>query len=95
MATNGVSNVGSMTAFFGEEALFVPEEQRAKDMTARWITSMSGVRARDGEFLVGCMTIADSLRFIVSYDASIMDKEMVDKWKVKMETLFKPAAAQL
>ena len=91
VATNGVSNVGSLSHFFDENAHFVLEKDKSMDLDARWKTSRSGVRARQGEFLVGTMTLGDGLIFNVSYDASIMDEHRVNKWKNKMETMLSPS----
>ncbi|KAF2096291.1 hypothetical protein NA57DRAFT_79057 [Rhizodiscina lignyota] len=89
-STNGVSSVGSLKHFFDDKAHSVPVQERSWDLEARWKNSRSGVRAREGEFLVGSMTLPYGLIFSVSYDASIMDEEWVGKWKEKMETLLLP-----
>lgn len=90
IATNGVSNVGSLSHFFDEKAHLVPDEDKSTDLEARWKASRSGVRTREGEFLVGVMTLGSGLIFNVSYDASTMDEVWVGKWKNKMETMLLP-----
>lgn len=89
-ATNGVSNVGSLKHFFDEEALAVKDDERSTDLIAKMTSLKGGVRAREGEFLVGSSSGTEGLDFNVSYDASCMDEEWVEKWKQKMETILAP-----
>jgi len=46
-----------------------------------------GPRARDNEFLVGCMGDENEVRFMVAYDGNAIDEDEVARWKHKMETL--------
>lgn len=81
-ATCGVSSVGSLAGYFraGEYSLREVEEGR-KDFCVDYRGLRMGVRAREGEFLVGSSTGADGrVGFGVSYDASAIDPGMAEVW---------------
>ncbi|KAF2754085.1 hypothetical protein EJ05DRAFT_469179 [Pseudovirgaria hyperparasitica] len=90
LATNGVSNVGSTRQFF-EDVAHQPAKEASNDLNARLTFTRGGVRARDGEFLVGSSTdVTGLLSFGVSYDASWISDGCVAEWKKKMESLLLP-----
>ena len=81
-ATCGVSSVGSLAGYFraGEYDLNEVKEG-GKDFCVDYRGLRMGVRAREGEFLVGGSTGADGrVGFGVSYDASAIDPGMAEVW---------------
>jgi hypothetical protein len=78
IATCGVSSVGSLKGYFraGEYNL-----NAAKDFVVDYRGLRMGVRAREGEFLVGSSTDAEGrVGFGVSYDASAIEAESAEMW---------------
>ncbi|KAJ4383037.1 hypothetical protein N0V86_002265 [Didymella sp. IMI 355093] len=77
-ATCGVSSVGSLKGYFraGEYDL-----KADKDFVVDYRGLRMGVRARDGEFLVGSSTDAEGrVGFGVSYDANAIEPETAEMW---------------
>lgn len=86
MATCGISSVGKSGWKIGEfdlDAELVPGEDA---FVADFRSLRQNVRARDGEFLVGIGGGDDGIHVSVSYDARAMDEDLVNEWKMKMET---------
>ena len=78
-ATCGVSSVGSLKGYFraGEYDL----NDKTKDLVVDYRGLRMGVRARDGEFLVGSSTDFEGrVGFGVSYDMNAIDPEAADMW---------------
>ncbi|KAJ4992050.1 hypothetical protein SVAN01_02371 [Stagonosporopsis vannaccii] len=85
-ATCGVSSVGSLKGYFrpGEHDL----KDESKDFVADFRGLRMGVRARDGEFLVGSSTDAEGrVGFGVSYDMNAIDPEAAEMWANKITGL--------
>lgn len=83
MATCGVSSVGSLKGFFrrGEYDLDLETADGGRDFGVDYRGLRMGVRAREGEFLVGSSTDAEGrVGFGVSYDASAIDPERAEVW---------------
>lgn len=77
-ATCGVSSVGSLKAFFRAGAYDLKAD---RDFVADYSGLRMGVRAREGEFLVGSWTDAEArVGFGVSYDANAIDPEAAELW---------------
>lgn len=77
-ATCGVSSVGSLKGYFraGEYDL-----NAEKDFVVDYRGLRMGVRAREGEFLVGSSTDAEGrVGFGVSYDANAIEPEAAEMW---------------
>ena len=78
-ATCGVSSVGSLKGYFrpGEYDL----NDKSKGFVADYRGLRMGVRARDGEFLIGSSTDSEGrVGFGVSYDANAIDVEAAEMW---------------
>jgi hypothetical protein len=91
-ATCGVSSVGLTSTFFPHGAYdFNDIEKEGKDLVAEFRDLITGVRARDNEFLVGSSTDAYGIvRFGVSYDQSAISEEAADAWTMKIKSLLEP-----
>lgn len=88
LATCGVSNMGSVKDWL-TPGKYPLDDGDGKDLIADFRDVAMGVRARETEFLVGSWGFGDGLlRFGVSYDATLLDPELVERWKEKMETIF-------
>ena len=81
-ATCGVSSVGSLAGYFRAGEYDLKEvKEGTKDFVVDYRGLRMGVRAREGEFLVGSSTGADGrVGFGVSYDASTIDPRMAEVW---------------
>jgi hypothetical protein len=90
-ATCGVSSVGSTAALFksGTHELDKDQmEKEGKDFAADFRNLWNGVRAREGEFLVGSSTDEKgSVHFAVSYDAGVISEEAAGAWKETVEAI--------
>ncbi|KAF9699557.1 hypothetical protein EKO04_002499 [Ascochyta lentis] len=85
-ATCGVSSVGSLAGYFraGEHSL----DDLTKDFVVDYRGLRMGVRAREGEFLVGSSTDAEGrVGFGVSYDMNAIDREAAERWGRVVEGL--------
>lgn len=85
-ATCGVSSIGSVRHLLdpGKHDL---NKQDGKDFVADFRKVDMGVRARDNEFLVGCVGTADGISFAVSFDGNAIDEDQAQRWKEKMVAL--------
>ncbi|PVH98131.1 hypothetical protein DM02DRAFT_596449 [Periconia macrospinosa] len=89
-ATCGVSSFGSTSAFLrrGEYDLNIHSGKEPRDFAADYRASKQGVRARDNEFLVGCLTDEEGrVVFGVSYDWSAIAEDEAERWKECIEGL--------
>lgn len=94
MATCGVSSVGSLKGFFraGEYDL----GDASKDFVVDYRGLRMGVRAREGEFLIGSSTDGEGrVGFGVSYDASAIDPEKAELWARTITGLLEESKAKL
>lgn len=92
-ATCGVSSVGSLKGYFraGEHDL-----NAKKDFVVDYRGLRMGVRARDGEFLVGSSTDAEGrVGFGVSYDANAIEPEAAEMWARTITGLLERGEAKL
>ncbi|KAF2146721.1 uncharacterized protein K452DRAFT_282907 [Aplosporella prunicola CBS 121167] len=90
-ATCGVSSVGLIRKFLAPGHYKLDDaamDERGFAADFRMENLMTGVRARDNEFLCGSWGMDDGLHFNVSYDGNAIDEEKAMLWKRKMETLF-------
>ncbi|KAF2682559.1 hypothetical protein K458DRAFT_488355 [Lentithecium fluviatile CBS 122367] len=96
-ATCGVSSVGSTAAFFKPGTYSVDKremEKAGKNFAADFRGLRTGVRAREGEFLIGSSTDAEGIvGFGVSYDANATSEEAADFWAQKSRSIDSPLAA--
>ncbi|KAF2836575.1 hypothetical protein M501DRAFT_1007279 [Patellaria atrata CBS 101060] len=76
--TCGHSAVGNMRGLF---------DPKKRDLSSVMRKVVMGVRAREGEFLVGSSSDENGIHFNVSYDASTIPEDNVGKWKAKMQVL--------
>ena len=83
-ATCGVSSIGTRLNLLSADRFPVDKRSRFR---ANFTDLQNGVRARDGEFLVGCFSDMDSLHLNISYDASRLDENAAKMWKSKVESL--------
>jgi hypothetical protein len=91
-STCGVSSVGSVKQWISP-GKYDLNEKSGKDLVADFRELKGGVRARENEFLCGNFSDAEGrLQYTVSYDASAMDEELVERWKHRMETILEPAS---
>lgn len=78
-ATCGVSSVGSLKDYFRPGEYDLTDE--TKDFIVDYRGLRMGVRAREGEFLVGSSTDAEGrVGFGVSYDMNAIDRESAELW---------------
>ncbi|KZM28012.1 uncharacterized protein EKO05_0002047 [Ascochyta rabiei] len=78
-ATCGVSSVGSLKGYFRPGEYDLADE--TKDFVVDYRGLRMGVRARDGEFLVGSSTDAEGrVGFGVSYDMNAIDRKTAERW---------------
>ncbi|RMY75893.1 hypothetical protein D0864_09745 [Hortaea werneckii] len=81
--TNGVSSLGRRDAMI-RSGMYDIEALSDRDFVADFSGMKSGVRARDGEFLVGIGGSEKGLGVGVSIDFSGNDPELVQEWKERM-----------
>ena len=81
--TNGVSSIGRRDAMIRSGMYDLDDPRQA--FVADFSDMKSGVRARDGEFLVGIGGSEKGLGVGVSIDYSGIDPSLVQRWKEKME----------
>jgi hypothetical protein len=93
-ATCGVSSVGSLKGYFrpGEFDL----NDTKKDFVVDYRGLRMGVRARDGEFLIGSSTDSEGrVGFGVSYDANAIDAEAAEMWARTITGLLEKGESKL
>lgn len=83
--TCGISSVGDVSAILPEKINLANPD--GKDLIADFLSQASVVRPRDGEFLVGASGSKDTLGFLVSYDANVIDPEKASQWKEVLGTV--------
>ncbi|KAI1343765.1 hypothetical protein F5Y15DRAFT_177704 [Xylariaceae sp. FL0016] len=59
-------------------------------VVARLEGMRSGVRARDGEFLVGVQGEGEHIRATVSFDGNAIDEERAQEWATRMREILEP-----
>ncbi|CAE7002111.1 hypothetical protein CFE70_001253 [Pyrenophora teres f. teres 0-1] len=86
-ATCGVSSIGPLAAFF-KRGTYDLKNLGEKDFAADFQDLKVGVRAREGEFLVGSSTSAEGIvGFGVSYDLNAISEEKAELWRRTIEGL--------
>ncbi|KAK3071461.1 hypothetical protein LTR53_008578 [Teratosphaeriaceae sp. CCFEE 6253] len=88
--TCGVSSVGRRDAVIKAGMYDVHDESRLAEqggLVVDYRSINAGVRAREGEFLIGIGGSDDGLWVNVSIDASSIDMELVKVWKERMESI--------
>ncbi|KAF2432872.1 hypothetical protein EJ08DRAFT_669108 [Tothia fuscella] len=91
-ATCGVSSVGPIKSWVAPGKY--PLDDETKDLIFDYRLVKMGVRARDNEFLVGSSSDSEgNFHFNISYDASALDEELVERWKAKIESILEEEAA--
>lgn len=83
VATCGVSSVGDLKGFFrpGEFDVSIKDKEKERDFVVDYRGLRMGVRAREGEFLIGSSTSAEGrVGFAVSYDMCGIDREAAELW---------------
>jgi hypothetical protein len=83
-ATCGISSIGSKISDLYPGFHCLDSQSLEDDMNTFRADVCSvnlGVRARDDEFLIGCSSNTRGIHFTVSYDASSIDDEKVERWK--------------
>ena len=86
-ATCGVSSVGARWNLLSA-GKHPPDSESS--FHAEFRDLENGVRARDGEFLVGCFSDPGGLHLNISYDASRLDETAIERWKLRVESLLEP-----
>ena len=85
-ATCGVSSVGSLKSYFRPGKYDLKDETR--DFVVDYRGLRMGVRARDGEFLVGSSTDSEGrVGFGVSYDMNAIDRGSAELWATTITNL--------
>lgn len=86
-STCGVSSVGSIASFF-KRGTHDLENMDNKDFAVDFRNVVTGVRARDNEFLVGSSTNAEGIvGFGVSYDMNAISQDTAKMWSKKISGL--------
>lgn len=89
MATCGVSSTGRRDPAWtiGHTSLDVELGEGDDAFVADYRQLDMGVRARDGEFLIGIGGDQDGIQASVSFDGNAIDEKMAAEWKRRMEAL--------
>ena len=95
MATCGVSSIGRTNNSDMIYDLSKPVGQGEDDFVASFEDLRSGVRARDGEFLVGISGNDDQITSNVSYDGNAIDPDRVKEYQHLMETILEVSTPSL
>ncbi|KAF2404005.1 hypothetical protein EJ06DRAFT_489062 [Trichodelitschia bisporula] len=92
-ATCGVSSIGSVARWVQRDKYSLDGKG---DFEAKFRLLGTGVRARDGEFLVSAAGLEDGdFKFSVSYDASSIGYEEVEEWKRRMRSVLEDVGKDL
>ncbi|CAI6286157.1 unnamed protein product [Periconia digitata] len=87
-ATCGVSSIGSTSQWLRRGDYSLEHPLRGVNFAADFRNIKQGVRAREGEFLIGCTTNDQGrVEFGVSYDWSGIGEEMAERWRDVVEGL--------
>ena len=79
-ATCGISSVGDRSRLI-RGGRYDVSRLGGRDLVVDFRDVQSGVRSREGEWLCGVGGDKDELGFMVSYDASGVDPDLVKKWE--------------
>ena len=91
-ATCGVSSVGSLKGYFRHGEYDLKDEE--SDFVVDYRGLRMGVRARDGEFLVGSSTDSEGrVGFGVSYDMNAIDRDSAELWASTITSLLEQSGA--
>ncbi|CAK4032450.1 Hypothetical predicted protein [Lecanosticta acicola] len=85
MQTHGVSSVGNREHLLRSGIYDLDDPQR--DFAADFRDLKSGVRAREGEFLLGILGSNRGLSACPSVDGTTLDPELVEKWRHRFVTI--------
>ena len=88
-ATCGISSVGDRSRLI-RGGRYDVSRLGGRDLVVDFRDVQSGVRSREGEWLCGVGGDKDELGFMVSYDASGVDPDLVREWERYIQTVLEP-----